>query len=91
MKKQLEVMKNPTVDEVCDERDLELGQDPVTQITVAKYFENGWRQDNYIQKFLTLRHWALLSKSHVEYVEDFFTRDTANPGILMKEVIQVIF
>ena len=73
---------------VCDEWDVELGEDTVPQMKVANILKRIFSKYN---NSLPMIKWALISKSQVKYVEYIIvTRDTENFGILRKEVIQVI-
>ena len=78
----LEKPRNPTVDEVCDEEGLELGEDTIPQMTVANFLKRiGSKPITYKNSFPMIKR-MLLSKSQVKYVEDIIvTRYTANLGM----------
>ena len=87
----MEIMRNPTVDVVCDEGDLELGEDPVPQTTVACCLKRiGGKPITYDNAF-PLSYWVFLLEIQVKYIEHIvITRNTKNLGMSRKEVIQVI-
>ena len=61
LKKLLEILRNPTVVGVCDEGYLELGEDPIPQMTVANVLKMIGRKPITYNSFLPLRYQAFLS------------------------------
>ena len=57
----MERQRNPTVDGVCDEVDLELGEDPVTWMTVANSLKRIGSNPITYDDYPLLRKRALLS------------------------------
>ena len=84
LKKSLDTWSNPAVNGVCDE-------DTVPQMTVTLFLQNIGSKPITFYNDSPPRNQALLSQRQVTYVGDiFFTRDTENLGISMREVIQMI-
>ena len=91
LKKSLERRRNPAVNKVYDAACLELGEDPVPQMTVANFFQSIGSKPIKFENTSPLRNQTLLLQRQVKYVEDIiFTRDMANLGMSMKEVIKNI-
>ena len=68
MKKYLDIMRNPMVDVVCNEEDLELGKYPVPQIPVSNCLQNiGSNPITYKDEFL-LRQKGLPLERQIKYV-----------------------
>ena len=84
MKKYLEIRRNSAVNQVCDE-------DPIPRMTVINFLKRiGSRTIKFENAFPPGKQ-ALISHNQVNYVEDIIvTRDTANLGMSMMEVIQTI-
>ena len=79
---------SPMVDGVCDEGDLELGEDYGPRITVINCLKRiGGKAITYQCDFF-MRKRALPLERQIKYVEDMIvTRDTAKLGMLRKEVL----
>ena len=75
----------------CDEDWLELVLDPVTKQTVFNVLRRIGRNSITCENVFPVKKISFLSEKQVKYVEDvIIRRDTANLGILRKELIQVI-
>ena len=82
---------NPTVYVACDDRDLELGEDPVPLMTMANCLKTIDSKKTTHNNSYPIRKRVLLSQRQVKYVEDIIvTRHMENLGISRKEMIQVI-
>ena len=89
--KYLEIQRKENVYGVCDEGDLELGEDYGPRITVNNCLKRiGGKAITYQCDFF-MRNRALPLERQIKYVEDMIvTRDTVKLGISRKEAIQTI-
>ena len=63
-------LRNPTVDGVRDEGDLELSEDTITQIPLANFSKRIVSKHITYYNSLPLRKRVLLSKMQVKYTQD---------------------
>ena len=76
---------------MCDEGDLELGEDMVPQMKVVNGFKRISSKPITYDNAFPLRKRAMLLEIQENYSQDIIvTRDTANLGMSRKEVIQSI-
>ena len=76
---------------MCDEWYLELVEYPIPRSTVVNCLKTIVSKPITYENYSPLRYQTLLLESQVKYVEDIVvTRDTANLGMLRKEVIKFI-
>ena len=77
IKKYLEILRNPTVDVVCDERDLDLSEDTVPQMTVVNCLKRIDINPITYEISFPLRNCTFLLEIQLKYVQDVIvTRDT---------------
>ena len=91
LKEALVNSRYPSLREQCDEACLELGFDSVPKQTIFNVLHRIGRKPVTYDNAFPINNRALLSENRLNYVEDIIVkRETSNPCMSRKEVIQVL-